>query len=158
MKETQIIHIFVNRQINCPKYPINDDKNNIENAKCISTHGTTNETIRATKLADLLELSALKFYFKYLHEPLPRFFYSFNIATQGTQHSHDTRQRDQLRIDRFRINLAGNRIRIFLPTLVNSTPLDPLHKIKTHSTQGFLSHIKIYLINIYRDNCSNTIC
>ena len=43
------------------------------------------------KLSDLLELSALKFYFKCLHGSLPRFFYSFNIATQGTQHSHDTR-------------------------------------------------------------------
>ena len=108
------------------------------------------------KLSDLLELSALKFYFKYLHGSLPRFFYSFNLATQGTQHSHDTRQRDQLRVDRSRINLADNRIRIFLPTLVNSTPLDLLHKITTHSIQGFSSHIKRYLINRYRDNCSNT--
>ena len=89
------------------------------------------------KLSDLLELSALKFYFKYLHGSLPRFFYSFNIATQGTQHSHDTRQRDELRVDRSRINLADNKIRIFLPTLVNSTPLDLLHKITTHRIQGF---------------------
>ena len=110
------------------------------------------------KLSDLLELSALKFYFKYLHGSLPRFFYSFNIATQGTQHSHETRQRDQLRVDRSRINLADNRIRIFLPTLVNSTPLHLLHKITTHSIQGFSSHIKRYLINRYRDNCSNTNC
>ena len=110
------------------------------------------------KLSDLLELSALKFYFKYLHGSLPRFFYSFNIATQGTQHSHETRQRDQLRVDRSRINLADNRIRIFLPTLVNSTPLHLLHKITTHSIQGFSSHIKRYLINRYRDICSNTNC
>ena len=99
------------------------------------------------KLSDLLELSALKFYCKYLHGSLPIFFYSFNIATQGTQHSHDTRQRDQLRVDKSRINLADNRIRIFLPTLVNSTPLDMLHKIIIHNIQGFSSHIKIYLIN-----------
>ena len=109
------------------------------------------------KLSDLLELSALKFYFKYLHGLLPRFFYSFNIATQGTQHSHDTHQRDQLRVDRSRINLAENRIRIF-PTLVNSTQLDLLHRITTQSIQGFSSHIKRYLINRYRDNCSNTNC
>ena len=110
------------------------------------------------KLPDLLELSALKFYFKYLHGSLPRLFYSFNIATQGTQHWQDTRQRDQLRVDRSRINLADNRIRIFLPTLVNSTPQDLFHKITTHSIQGFSSHIKRYLINRYRDNCSNTNC
>ena len=110
------------------------------------------------KLSDLLELSALKFYYKYLHGSLPRFFYSFNIAILGTQHTHDTRQRDQFRVDRSRINLADNRIRIFLPTLVNSTPLDILHKITTHSIQGFSSHIKRYLINRYCDNCSNTNC
>ena len=79
--------------------------------------------IALLKLSDLLELSALKFYFKYLHGSLHRFFYSFNIATEGTQHSHDTRQCDQLRVQRSRINIADNRIRIFLPTLVNSTPL-----------------------------------
>ena len=110
------------------------------------------------KLPDLLKLSALKFYFKYLHGSLPGFFYSFNIATQGTQHSHDTRHRDQLRVDRSRINIADNKIRIFLPTMVHSTPLDLLHKITTHSIQGFSSHIKRYLINRYRDNCSNTNC
>ena len=81
------------------------------------------------------------------------FFHSFNIATQGTQHSHDARQRDQFRVNRSSINLADNRIRIFLPTLVNSTPLDIIHKMVTHSIQGFLSHIKRYLINRYRDNC-----
>ena len=42
------------------------------------------------KLSDPLDLSALKFYFGYLHGSLPRSFYSFNIATQGTQHSQDT--------------------------------------------------------------------
>ena len=110
------------------------------------------------KLSDLLKLSALKFYFKHLHGSLPRFLYSFNIASQGTQQSHDTRQRDQLKVDMSRINLTDNSIRIFLPTLVNKTPLDLLQKITTHSIQGFSSHIKIYLINRYRDNCTNTNC
>ena len=55
-------------------------------------------------------------------------------------------------------DLADNRIRIFLPTLVNSNPLYLLDKITTHTIQGLSSHIKIYLINRYRDNCSNTNC
>ena len=42
------------------------------------------------QMSNLLELSVLQFYYKYLHGSLPRFFYSFNIATQGTQYSHDT--------------------------------------------------------------------
>ena len=131
----------------------------------ISVHNTVQsdyikdqKQLELLKLSDLLELSALEFYFQYLHRSLPRFFDSFNIATQGTQHSHDTLQCDQLRVDRSRINLADNRIRIFLPTLVNSTPLDLLHKITTHNIQDFSSHIKRYVINRYRDNCSNTNC
>ena len=75
-------------------------------------------------LSDLLELSASKLYFKYLHG------------------SHGS------------INLADNGIHIFLPTLVNSTELQLVHKITTHSIQGFSSHIKRYLINRYRDNKS----
>ena len=106
---------------------------------------------------DLLELIVFNFYAKYLHGSLPRFFYSLNIATQGTQHSHDdTRQRDQLSTDRSRIILTDNRIRMFIPTLVNSILLDLLHKITTHSIQGFSFHIKRYLINRYRDIYPNT--
>ena len=86
--------------------------------------------IELLKVSDLLELSALKFYFKYLRESLPRFFCSFTIATEGTQNSHDKLQPDQFRVDRSRINLADNRIRIFPPTLVNSTPLIILKSIR----------------------------
>ena len=99
------------------------------------------------KLSDLLELSA--YLDSFIISTLP-------LKVHNTRTTHG--QRDQVGVDRFRINLAGNRIRIFLPTLVNSTPLDLLHKIKTHSTQGILSHIKIHLINKYRDNCSNANC
>ena len=114
------------------------------------------KTIRATEIVQSARSKCLEVLFQ-----IPSWITAqilFNIDTQGTQHSHDTRQRDQLREDRSGINLADNRIRIFLPTLANSSPLDLLHKITTHSIQGFSSHIKRYLINRYRDNCSSTNC
>ena len=52
------------------------------------------KNIQILKLQDLLDLNALKFYYRYQHGNLPSFFYSFSIFTQGAHHSHDTYQRD----------------------------------------------------------------
>ena len=110
------------------------------------------------KLQDLLNLNALKFYYRYLHETLPSFFYCFGIATQGAHHSHDTRQRDQIRTHRSRTDYCENRLRVYLPKLINSTPLDLLQKITTHSIQGFSSGIKNHFLCKYDDSCSLTNC
>ena len=105
------------------------------------------------KLQDLLNLNALKFYYRYLHETLPSFFYCFGIATQGAHHSHDTRQRDQIRTHRSRTDNCENRLRVYLPKLINSTRLDLLQKITTHSIQGFSSGIKNNFLCKYDDSC-----
>ena len=39
------------------------------------------------RLKELLDINALKFYYKYLRETLLSYFYSFNITTQGENHS-----------------------------------------------------------------------
>ena len=57
------------------------------------------------KYANILDLNALKFYYKYLYGKLPSYFYGFNIVTQGSQHSYNTRQSDQIRIDRTRAEI-----------------------------------------------------
>ena len=54
------------------------------------------------KIQDMLDLSTLKFYYRYVHDNLPAYFYSFRIVTQGTHHNYDTRNRDQIYIDRTR--------------------------------------------------------
>ena len=38
------------------------------------------------KLKDMLNLSALKFYYRYLHDNLSAYFYSIQITTQGSHH------------------------------------------------------------------------
>ena len=122
------------------------------------TYRTTFKTIRATEIVRSARFKCLEGLFSDTY--MDHYLDSFIVSTLPLKvhNTRRTRQRDQLRVDRSRINLADNRICIFLPILVNSTPLDLLHKITTHSIQGFSSNIKRYLINRYRDNCSNTNC
>ena len=94
------------------------------------------------KIQDMLDLSTLKFYYRYVHDNLPAYFYSFRILTQGTHHNYDTRNRDQIHIDWTRTQCADKRVRIYLPTVLNSTPTALLEKIATHSLQGFALNLK----------------
>ena len=54
------------------------------------------------KLKDMLNLSSLKFYYRYLHDNLPAYFYSFQITTQGSRHHYNTRHSDQIHVERTR--------------------------------------------------------
>ena len=106
------------------------------------------------KVANTLDLNALKFYYKYLHWKLPSYFYSFNIATLGSQHTYNTRQSEQIRTEHTRAEYCDNRLRIYLPGLVNSVPLHLLERITTHSIQGFSFGIKYHFLNSYPTECS----
>ena len=110
------------------------------------------------RLKDLLDINALKFYYKYLRGTLPSYFYSFNITTQGENHSYNTRQSDQIRTNRTRTHFADNRLKIYLPPLINSVPTTLLQKIATHSIHGFSSSIKRYYIGNYSNTCSIPNC
>ena len=85
-----------------------------------------------SNISDMPRINALTFYYKYKRRKLPNYF-----TTLISHHSYDTRSRDQIRTDRARVKFCDNRIRIFLPKLINSTPANLLQKIGTHSLQGF---------------------
>ena len=55
---------------------------------------------------DMLLLNSMKFYYKYKRNELPDYFISFNLHTQGSTHDYNTRQRDDIRTNRVRINLT----------------------------------------------------
>ena len=110
------------------------------------------------KLKDMLNLSTLKFYYRYLHDNLPAYFYLFQITTQGSHHHYNTRHSDQIHVDRTRTLYADKKVRIYLPKMVNSIPMPLLQKIATHSLQGFSAHIIKYFIYKYSDICSIANC
>ena len=110
------------------------------------------------KVANILDLNALKLNYKYLHGKLSSYFYSFNIATQGSQHSYNTRQSDQIITGRTRAEYCDNGLRICLPCLVNTVPLHLLERMATHNTQGFSFGIKCHFLNLYPTECSIVNC
>ena len=66
----------------------------ISRSKYNAHTGPIFKTLDILTLDDLFNLNALKFYYKYIRNTLPPYFYSFNIVTQGSIHEHMTRQRD----------------------------------------------------------------
>ena len=109
------------------------------------------------KLEDNMKLNALKLYFKYKPETLPHFFASFDLSTQGAHHSHDTRQRNQIRPNSTRTRYAENTLRNYLPVLKKNPP-NILQKMTTHSIHGFSSNIKKYYLKSYEVECSIPNC
>ena len=110
------------------------------------------------KLKDMLNLSTLKFYYRYLHNNLPASFHSFQITTQESHHHYNTRHSDQIHVERTRTLYADKRVRIYLPNMVNSIPIPLLQKIATHSLQDFSANITKYVIHEYSDICSIAKC
>ena len=110
------------------------------------------KSLRILTLDDMLRLNTLKFYYKYLHNELPPYFYSFNIREQGDRHTYDTRNSGQLQVEMTRTEYADKRLRTYLPTLVNDTPTDILSMITTHCLQDFTKK-GITLLNRTVRNC-----
>ena len=88
------------------------------------------------RLKELLDINALTFYYKYLRGTLPSYFYSFNITAQGENHSYNTRQSDQIWTNRTRTHFADNRLKIYLPPLINSVPTTLLKKLPPIVSMG----------------------
>ena len=130
----------------------------ISRSKYNAHTGPIFKTLDILTLDDLFNLNALKFYYKYIRDTLPPYFYSFNIVTQGSIHEHMTRQRDLIRTERPRTVFAEKRLRVYLPKLVNETPVLLLDKIATHSIQGFSSNIKRFYLHAYESECSIPHC
>ena len=82
------------------------------------------------KISDMLRINALKLYYKYQSKKLPNYFYNFNLTTQGSHHSYDTRSSKQIRTDKTGAEFCDSRIRILLPKIINSTPANLLQKFE----------------------------
>ena len=107
---------------------------------------------------DMLLLNSMKFYYKYKRNEVPDYFTSFNLHTQGSTHDHNTRQRDDIRTNRVRINLTEKCLRNYLPKTINYIPNQILIRIDTHNMEGFASAVKHHLISKYGLECQNESC
>ena len=98
---------------------------------------------------DMLLMNSMKFCYEYKRNEVPDYFTSFNLHIQGSTHEYNTRQRDDIRTNRVRINLTEKCIRNYLPKTINSIPNQILIRIDTHRMDEFSSAVKHHLINEY---------
>ena len=91
------------------------------------------------KLKYMLNLSSLKFYYRYLHDNLPAYFYSFQITTQGSHHHYNTRHSDQIHVERTRTLYADKRVRIYISLTWSTQFRYPFYK-KLLLTVSRVSH------------------
>ena len=110
------------------------------------------------KLKDLLNINALKLYYKYLHGTLPSYLYSFNIATQDENHFYNTRQSNQIRTNRTRTHFADKRLQIYLLSIINLVPITLLQKLLLAVSMDSRPNVKRYLIDNYSNACSIPNC
>ena len=107
---------------------------------------------------NMLLLNSMKFYYQYKRNEVPDYFISFNLHTQGSTHDYNTRQRDDIRTNRVRINLTEKCLRTYLPKTINSISNQILNRIDTHSMDRFASAIKRHLISKYGMEYQNESC
>ena len=84
-----------------------------------------------------------------MNKNLPYYFDSFDITTQGSFHNCNTRQRDNVRLNRTRIKMTDKCLRNYLPEQLKSVPHIVSSKIYTHSLHGFSSAVKRFTLNNY---------
>ena len=84
---------------------------------------------------DMLHQKTLTFHYKYVNKNLPYYLDSFNITMQGSLHNYNTRQRDNVRLNRTRIKMTDKCLRNYLPEQLNSVTNIVSSKIYTHPTR-----------------------
>ena len=82
---------------------------------------------------DMLHQKALTFYHKYVNKNLPYCFDSVDITTQESLHNYNTRQRDNLRLNRTRIKMTDKYLRNYLQKQLTSVPHIVSSKIYTQT-------------------------
>ncbi len=103
------------------------------------------------KVSDIIQLQLLKFYYKYKNRTLPYFLAQLPFITEADIHDHLTRAQNQLRTNKLNHEHARYSIRYQIPKVINSTPIEILTKINTHSLQGFSRYIKHTIIQSYQE-------
>ena len=109
------------------------------------------------KVQDLLHLKALKFYYRYSQNQLPRFFDNM-FSALPVSHTYHTRYREVPRYPLPQRQTTQNCIRYYVPSLINETPVNITEKINTHSYSGFSTYVKLFLIGKYTETCTIPNC
>ena len=112
---------------------------------------------RLLKISDLYHLSALKFYFKYQRDMLPKYFKDMFSSIQH-DHNYDTRNRTKTHLRQANTASVSVSVRYNIPQIIQHIPSCILDKVSTHSLDGFSLYAKNHIISSYRFDCSKQNC
>ena len=129
---------------------------------CLSKYNAHTEPIfkelKLLKVKDILWLQELKFYYKYKNDKLPHYLQNLPLQPNTDTHNYATRTQHNIHHPKTQHEYAKKCIRFNMPKVINSSPNEILHKITTHSLQGYSGYIKQYILNSYEVNCTIPHC
>ena len=112
----------------------------------------TRKTLNLLKIEDIMKTKALKLYYRYKQNELPKYFESM-FTESNDNHSHDTRHKSLLYQLPTKTCTGRLCIRLYIPELLSKTPECITEKLDTHSFSGFSNYMKNYYIRNYNENC-----
>ena len=113
--------------------------------------------LKLLKVKDIFDVQCMKFWHKFTNGLLPKFFrcmFRYNHEI----HDIETRSHDSLHLFPTRTSGARLVLRHYIPELLQKLPDDVSRKVRTHSIDTFVSHVKTYLIDLYSYVCSVPNC
>ena len=100
-------------------------------------------------VTDIIRLQQLKCYHRYINCNLPEYFSRLGIRENEDVHTHYTRNRHDIHVERANTELARKSLRFSIVHVINSTPALIVDKIQSRSLQGFSSYVKnFFSVNI----------
>ena len=114
--------------------------------------------LQLLKVADILKIQELKFYYRFMHNTLPRYLQRIAFHQNSTIHDHNTRRQNNLHITRTNHEYAKRCIRHNIPHTINNTTALIINKIDTHCQTGFVTYAKMHYIRLYIEHCEITNC
>ena len=114
-------------------------------------------SLNLLKLKDLFELSVLKLDFMFKHNSLP--LYTLNIFTESIRNPYFNLRARGTPEPVNPSTMSGEKcLCCYLPNFVKNASPEILHKVDTHSCEGFSSFIKLIKLNGYRMDCPWLTC
>ena len=99
------------------------------------------KTLNLLKIEDIMKTKALKLYYRYKQNELPKYFESM-FTESNDNHSHDTRHKSLLYQLPTKTSTGRLCIRHYIPELLSKTPECITEKLDTHSFSGYSNYIK----------------
>ena len=106
--------------------------------------------LKLLRIKDILKISKLKFYYRYVNNSLPTRSLSFPFIPTSEINDYNTNHINKLFINRVNKSFAQQSLTFDIPKLINQTESCIIEKIHTHSLQGFSRYVKNKLLSNYQ--------